>query len=190
MKNYKIFFSIIIIIVMIFIASLINGFIDIGKKSDAFYFVMYLFLFLSILALFYIAVPNKRFIEVLEDREPKSGDVMMIWGLIPVGTLFLGSRRLDRKQYEYYGFNEFCSYDSVPQNLLPRIRTLFIAFIIPLLPLRSQIIFNEEKKGIIFRETGFNAIPIKMCWNQVFSVLIWSYAIIAIIIILLDVFAF
>jgi len=149
----------------------------------------YIVFFFAILAIYfiiaYIFIPDKKFLEPLENKNAKSADSMMLWGIIPIGTLFLGSRRLDKEQLEYYGLTPDINYEQIIPGYLPRFRTKFLALFIPLIPLRTQIIFNEENKGIFFREGKFYAIPVKMYWKQVYSILSCSYSLILLIIIVI-----
>jgi hypothetical protein len=85
---------------------------------------------------------------------------------------------------QYYGFQP------IEQNgkwYWPKatIKTTFITVLFPLIPLETQIVFNETP-GIFSKE--FQLIPIKMCWKQVFSILATSYLSITIILILVKFF--
>jgi len=151
-------------------------------NSFEYFIIFFASLTISFIIL-YAFIPNKKFSEPLEYNKAKSADSMMLYGIIPLGTLFLGSRRLDKEQLEYYGLSSNIDYDKINPWTLPRFRTKFLAIVLPLLPLRTQIMINEEKEGLIFRKAEFYAIPVKMHWKQVFSVLSWSYTIMLILII-------
>jgi hypothetical protein len=149
----------------------------------------------------YILAPDKKFLRILDDAKATSAESMMLWGVIPIGTLFIGSKRLTLDQLEFYGLeppeeikkmylhysNNIKDMSLYEQKYLPRFRTKFLAFIIPLIPLRTQIIFNEENKGIIFREGKFNVIPVEMYWKQAFLILAISYTFIFVLIVILSI---
>lgn len=141
------------------------------------YFFIFFAIIVIIFLILYAFIPNKKYLEPLDYKKAKSAESMMLYGIIPIGTLFLGSRRLDKEQLEYYGLLPDIDFEKIHPSTLPRFRTKFLAFVLPLIPLRTQIMINEEKEGLIFRKAEFYAIPVKMHWKQVFSVLSWSYAI-------------
>jgi hypothetical protein len=149
----------------------------------------------------YAFAPDKKFLKILDDNKVTSAESMMLWGIIPIGTLFLGSKRLSLEQIKFYGLEPpdeikqmYLHYNDNIKNMslyeqkfLPRFRTKFLAFIIPLIPLRTQIIFNEENSGIIFREGKFNVIPVEMYWKQAFLILAISYTFILSLIVILSI---
>ena len=163
-------------------------------------YILMIFISLSFIFIVgYIIAPDKKFLRVLDNAMATSAESMMLWGFIPIGTLFLGSKRLTLEQLKFYGLEPpeeikqiYLDYNDnirdIPRykrKYLPRFRTKFLAFFIPLIPLRTQLIFNEENEGIIFREGKFNAIPVEMYWKQVFLILAISYILISLVIAIL-----
>lgn len=147
----------------------------------------------------FVASPNKRFLKILENEEGVSAEAMMIWGVIPIGTMFLGSKPLNLEQLRFYELEPpeeikqlYMHHSGNVKDMsiserkyLPKFRTKFLTFFIPLIPIRTQIIFNEEKRGIIFREGKFNVIPVEMYWKQAFFILSFSYGSLLILIMIL-----
>lgn len=133
----------------------------------------------------YLVSPDKKFLKVLENKIPKGAHSINL-----IGTVMYGSKLLTKEQLKHYGleisswhkkyYEEYGPYlKGLPLSMrkfFPQIQTTFISFIFPLIPLRSQIVFNiEEDKSDPDFKKKFNAIPIELYWKQAFFILSLSY---------------
>jgi hypothetical protein len=122
----------------------------------------------------YFLIPRK-FLEVTDNR-PKGG----MNNALGIGTLRYGFQKLTSKEQEQYYIN--FNYDinkKIPKSAYPKFTTkFFTGLAIPIIPLNSQITYNERGTGMGWE---FNAIPIKMNWKQVFKIYAVSYGILVVL---------
>jgi len=133
------------------------------------------FLFGSIAVLCFIGYlisKDKRFLEVLPNKKASGASTVNL-----IGTAIYGSKILDAEQLRFYGF-EVADGITIP---LVKFKTKFISIVFPLIPLRTQVIFDEQSLGL---ETKFYAMPVKMYWKQAFKILTISYTSLLLIIII------
>jgi hypothetical protein len=142
-------------------------------------YIIYVFAFITILCIVsYVLSKDKRFLEIQPDKKSSGASTVNL-----IGTAIYGLKKLDREQLYHYGFN----LSETNYVALATYKTKFISVIFPLIPLRTQIVFNEHPEGM---SKQFYAIPVKMYWKQAFGILSVSYTSILIILIIMRVIWF
>ncbi|EMR74497.1 hypothetical protein MBGDF03_00806 [Thermoplasmatales archaeon SCGC AB-540-F20] len=161
---------------------------------DIVYYIVGIFTDLAIVcAIGYALVPDKKFPKIKENKKVSGADSVNF-----IGTILYGFRPLDEKQLKFYGLeppdeirelykkynNNVKEMSLSERKYLPKFKTKFISLLFPLIPLRTQVIFNEVGDGIF--ESKFNAIPVEIHWKQAFGILAISYTSLLLIVVILD----
>jgi hypothetical protein len=140
---------------------------------DTLSFFYFLFGSIAVLCFIgYLISKDKRFLEVLPNKNASGSSTVNL-----IGTAIYGSKLLDAEQLRFYGF-EVADGITIP---LVKFKTKFISIVFPLIPLRTQVIFDEQSLGL---ETKFYAMPVKMYWKQAFKILTISYTSLLLIIVI------
>jgi len=154
-------------------------------------------IFFSSLALLciigYALVPDKKFLKILENKKASGAHSVNL-----IGTAIYGWKVLEKDQLTFYGIEpsdwhleRYKHYGEKLRGIsfserkhFPQIQTKFISLLFPFIPLRSQVIFNVEDRGL---EKQFNALPIEMYLKQAFFILSVSYKSLILIAIILTI---
>ncbi len=162
--------------------------IDIGTG-----FVIFFALLATICVVGFAFSKEKKFPRILENKNASSANSINL-----IGTAFYGWKLLSKEQLEYYGLDptdwhkqKYSEYGQDLKGLslserkfFPGFQTKFISILFPIIPVRSQIIFNKQDMGM---ESRFNAIPIQLYWKQAFGILAISYTSLLVITVILKI---